>query len=227
VGLIWLLLIVAAAVIALFAYAWADNSNKAKEMRSAIAALPDFAGATSYVSIGGTDGIAIDDVSGKICFLHRVPGRVASCVVDGRDIISAEIFEDTVTRTVQSRGGAVVMLGRVGAIVGGPGNQVSTEKVTRLELRIVVSNPAIPVHTFTFLGTEAQKGSSSHTLPADLAREWQARIKVLANRAHTAAAAAPQLSTSIADELRKLASLKAEGLLSEDEFGAQRSKLLS
>lgn len=196
-------------------------------MRSAIAALPDFARAISYVSIGGTDGIAIDDANGKICFLRRVLGRVASCIVDGRDIVSAEIFEDAITRTVQSRGGAIVMLGRVGAIVGGPGSQASSEKITRVELRTVVSDPAMPVHTVTFLGTEAQRGSSSHTLSADLAREWQARIKVLATRACAATTVAQQFSISVADELRKLASLRSERLLSEDEFNAQRSKLLS
>jgi hypothetical protein len=35
------------------------------------------------------------------------------------------------------------------------------------------------------------------------------------------------LSTSVADELTKLATLKADGVLTDDEFGAQKAKLLS
>jgi hypothetical protein len=41
------------------------------------------------------------------------------------------------------------------------------------------------------------------------------------------AGAGVALSTSVADELTKLATLKADGVLSEEEFAAQKVKLLS
>jgi len=76
------------------------------------------------------------------------------------------------------------------------------------------------------------------TRPFDLARKRVAELGRLIDEAHDRAAApavptgdlspggAAAASGSVADELRKLADLHAEGVLSDDEFAALKAKLL-
>jgi hypothetical protein len=70
------------------------------------------------------------------------------------------------------------------------------------------------------------------TRPFDRARERVARLGRLIDEAHRrdaspAAPAAPATDTSVAEELRKLADLRSEGVLTDDEFAALKAKLLS
>jgi len=83
----------------------------------------------------------------------------------------------------------------------------------------------------------AEPGVGAHPLERGpnaipVAGDWKnvqartATLRQLIDAAH--AAPAPSSSpTSIADELRKLADLRAEGVLSDDEFGALKNKLLA
>lgn len=224
-GLINLILIVIGLVIVYYLYKVAAYVNRKQEVKAAIAALPDFTCTYSHVGDGGYDGIAIDESNASICFLTRSRRGLASYRATASDIVSSEIFENSLTRTSQSGGGLLLIVGRIGVPVAQP--RVTTRyNVARIELRTVVNDPAVPVHTVTFIGSECKRGGIAHTFNSEQAKQWQARIHVLATRAQCVPTEAQQQLTSVADELRKLAALTADGLLSEDEFNTQRAKLL-
>ena len=94
--------------------------------------------------------------------------------------------------------------------------------------------------TFSILGGSAspkgiqlaQKDENSVVFSRNHVAEFMAvkqlveqRILENANRSSAPVAAAPQID--VADQLAKLAALKDQGILSEEEFAAQKAKLLS
>jgi len=218
-----------------------NTANRQKEMGASIAAVPGFTATYQYRGADGANGIAIDEPNEKVCLVsHSIVGSVTNRVVPYRDIISSELFEDgkTITRTVRSSqiGGALVgglLLGGVGAVIGGlSGKRVETGKVRRIDLRLVINDPARPTHDVCFLAVETNRNGYLHKLTSELARQWQARFDVIIKRAEREDAASGQqqaekpASLSVADELRKLADLRSAGILTDAEFDAQKAKLL-
>jgi hypothetical protein len=59
------------------------------------------------------------------------------------------------------------------------------------------------------------------------AQDIRATLLRLMRAPHAPVLVAPTAPTSMSDELRKLAKLRAEGLLSDTEFEEQRARLLS
>jgi hypothetical protein len=58
------------------------------------------------------------------------------------------------------------------------------------------------------------------------AEDIKATLLHLMQASNATLTVAPTAPASVADELRKLAELRAEGLLSDNEFAAQRARLL-
>ena len=167
-------------------------------------------------------------------------------IVSYRDIMSVELAEDghTVTKTSRTSQAATALVGGllfggVGAAVGAlTGSTRSKGKIKRVELRIVVNDSSDPVFVLCFQNVEAAAGGLVHRTATTNASEWVGRINVIIRQAdeedkrqaaeQAAAAALPQLGTlSKADELTKLAKLKSEGILTEEEFLAEKAKILA
>lgn len=157
-----------------------------------------------------------------------------------KDLVSSEIAEDgtsvLVTRTSRSSqlGGALVggaVFGGVGAVVGAlTGSSVSTgsDFVTRIELRVVVNNPADPLITILFLGSRTARASAAYREARNAAQQWHATLTVLIKQADVEIAqpAPAPPNPSIADELRKFADLHAAGVLTDEEFISQKNRIL-
>jgi len=213
------------------------TSIKRKEVGKSIDAIPGFTTSFRYLGDDGDNGIAIDEQHAKVCLIRRVNGKLIHRVLGYGDILSSELFEDgeTITKTVRSSqvGGALVgglLLGGVGAVIGGlSGKKVGKAKVKRIELRLVVNNSTNPTHAICFLANETKRDGFVYKTASDQARQWAARMDVLIKRAEQETSACqigPRTAISVSDELRKLAQLKSEGILSEEEFAAQKAKLL-
>ena len=174
--------------------------------------------------------------------IHK--GQVTQRIVSYKDLISVEIVEDgtTLTKTVRSSqlGGVFVgglVLGGVGAIIGGlSGTTKTTGKVRRVDLRIVVDDTAKPLHDVAFLASEVAKDNGTYKIALSHAGRWQRVIEVLIRRAdqenrdaQMALAQTPSASPTsyVADELKKLADLHQNGVLSQDEFNEQKRRLLA
>ena len=185
-GLIELILIALGLFIAVVVYAWIEQRKEREQMRQAIVNLPDFRCAWSRIGADASDGIAIDEGNQSICFFRRVIGGISSHRVRAADVVSVDVFENRTTQTVQSGSGAIVMVGRIGVPVGRP-RHTTLHKVTRVEVRVTVNDPARPLHTLTILSSNCQQGDSMHAYANREADEWRARIVAMAARAQRAA----------------------------------------
>jgi hypothetical protein len=158
-----------------------------------------------------------------------------------KDIFSSEIFEDgvTITKTVRSSqiGGALIgglALGGVGAVVGGlTGKTQASDKVDKVDLRLTVNDTKNPIFNLNFLNLPMKKNDTQYKQAIERARHWHGLIEVLIKLADNEDKAVTKMKDppkplvgSIADELKKLAELRDEGILSVDEFQQQKLKLL-
>ncbi len=178
---------------------WVEGKRQ-KQMPRAIGAVPNFSASAQYVDVGAKTGIAFDNATAKFCFLSRGYDGIAATVVDARNIVRAEIVQDGTTRTVRSGGGGgIVMLGHFGVPVGGQSTEVTSERVTTLQLRVVVDDPASPVRTVSFLTPDTERGGPTHRYALDIAQSWLARIDVLLTRQRSADVRSPVNAISVAD----------------------------
>jgi hypothetical protein len=214
-------------------------SNRKSSMETGISTLPDFNATQKFMGNNGVSGIAIDEERKKICLIRYEADSSKLDVFAYRDLLSSEIFEDGNTITSTSRtsqiGGALLgglALGGVGAMIGGlSGKTTSTQKPKRIDLRITVNRTDAPIHDINFMDTESAKDGIGYTVAMQQARHWHGLIAVLIRRADQQdsaklSATSGSIATSVSDEIRKLAQLRDEGLISTDEFVAQKARLL-
>lgn len=95
-------------------------------------------------------------------------------------------------------------------------------------LRLTINDTTTPLHEIKFLRVPCGKGGITYTTAMDLARHWRGVLEVLMARSDLGRARAiPSIEQiSIADEIRKLADLRDEGLLTPGEFEAQKIRTI-
>lgn len=166
-------------------------------------------------------------------------------IYDFRDILQTEILENGSTVTKTSRrsqvGGALLgsmLAGGAGAVIGGlSGATKSQNEVKKVQLQIIVNDTKKPFHRITFMSEEkaVSKENMIYKHANKLITHWQSILSHIINK--TDAVDIPDLnnnkngqqllnSTSVAEELTKLAELRDKGIISEDEFVSQKKKLL-
>jgi hypothetical protein len=208
-----------------------------KEMGYKLNVLSDFTSTQKILGDDGKTGLAIDEKRKKIGLITQNHIDVISY----SDILSSEIFEDGDTITRSSRtsqvGGALLgglVLGGVGAIIGGlSGRKTSSKKVNRIDLRLTVNRTQSPIHDINFYNGLCKRTDSIYKKTIDQVRHWHGLIDVLIriadrdDQAKENEASSSRVDVSVADELAKLADLQKKGIISEEEFATQKSKLLS
>lgn len=205
--------------------------------------IPDFTATHKLLSSpfnASRPAILIDDQRQKVCLLNQMPDP-SPRIFPYQDLLGVEIVEDglsvisTKTARASQLGSALVggvLFGGAGAIVGGlSGKTVSTahDRVNAVQLRLLVDDISHPHFVVDFLGKQVPKLSAEYSLALAQARQWHGVLEVLIRRVDSEAqqhSTAPPASTSVADELRKLAVLKSGGILSEEEFQTQKRVLL-
>ncbi|USD36024.1 MULTISPECIES: SHOCT domain-containing protein [Ferrimonas] len=239
----WIGVIFGLAVVVAVIQAWSRSSSK-KQMRQSLETLAEFTPSQQLMANDGNTGIALDESSQKLCLIRQGTLEPELTLLEYADLLSVEVFEDghTVTRTARGSqlGGALIgglALGGVGAIVGGlSGKKVASDKVQRIDLRLLVNNTERPLLDLNLMDAEAQKGGLVYNAAMQQARHWHGLLEVLIQRADrdderrapAAMSSEPQATAavSVADELQKLAELHRQGVLTDTEFVAQKSKLL-
>jgi hypothetical protein len=220
----------------------AVNSAKRRN-ESKISAEKDFTVTWKHVGADGLTSLAIDETRMELLFVDRQPKSrdLRTRRLSYRALLSSEVVEDgeTITKTSRSSqlGGALVggvLFGGAGAIVGAlTGSKRSAQKVRKVELRIVLNDPASPLFVLSFQDTEHKSGSLVHQIASKAAQEWQARIDVLIRKADATdreTAALPQLQSqvtlSLATEIEKLVTLRQSGALTDAEFAQAKQMLM-
>lgn len=240
----WICVFLFIAVAVIVGIVQGNNISKRKqEMELKLKSIDDFNSTQQIIGCDGKSGLAIDEAQRKLCLITNNGKSVSQRVIDYKDILSVELFEDgtSVTKTVRSSqiGGALVgglLLGGVGALVGGLSGKTETSgKINRIDLRLIVNDTNAPLHDVAFMNFADKKDGIIYTQAMQTARRWHGILEVLVRRADAeeksfdskereVQSALP--STSVADEIKKLADLHQSGLLTLDEFQQQKTRLL-
>ena len=148
------------------------------------------------------------------------------------------IFTKSTGRTI---GGAIVggvLMGGAGAVVGGlSGDTKKKREVKNMDIKILIRSTEETSCVLHFLDSSSPLNSKDASFNARYeefsknANKAKDLLSVIIDDAKQTAtqtvtqSVAPQ-SSSVADELAKLAKLKVDGILTEEEFQAQKAKLL-
>lgn len=220
------------------------NSGRKDEVSKEIKKQSGFTASQEFIGVDGAGGVAIDESRELLCLVSRRGAVLESRLVAYADVVSVELTEDgsSITKTSRSSqlGGAVVggvLLGGVGAVVGGlTGSKKTSQKIKRVDLRVVIDDTKSPLHNVCFQNVEGARGGLIHNAAISQARHWNGLFDVVIRRGDQARVRDVNIvenqkdarpSGSVADEIKKLADLKADGVLTDDEFQTQKQRLLS
>ncbi|MBT5378974.1 MAG: SHOCT domain-containing protein [Opitutae bacterium] len=215
------------------------NSKKAKQSEQAISLRKDFKSDLHYVSPHNQKGIAIDNTNNKILFSDQ--GR--HTILPFMNLIATELLEDGTSISRTNRGSQLVgaavggaLLGGVGAVIGGlSGSSTTSDRVYTVTLRVVTDDfhqPNFDIVMLDFSGSNGvEKNGILYKQAMEMASAWHSRlITILKRLSEEDVAHKPSVlehsKNSVADEIQKLSALLDKGLLTEEEFMAQKAKLL-
>lgn len=183
--------------------------------------------------------VMIDGNNKKMLVLNDIEQPSEKRIVRFNDIISVEIIENGTTvfskSTTRTIGGSVVgnvLMGGAGAVVGGlSGNTRKADKVDSISVKILVrdvENPTImlPLHK----GNDIDTSKDEYKNIKDFANEIKDVVSVIIDaedKGNPNTKIEQSASTNITDELIKIAKLKENGLLTDEEFSMMKSKLLN
>lgn len=154
----------------------------------------------------------------------------------------SQLYTKSAGRTV---GGAIVggvLMGGAGAIVGGlSGGSKQNKEIKNMDIKILLRSTSRTTCVLHFkdvdrvLKTKDETDRKLYETYVKNANQAKDILSIIIDNAKQSSAPIAQLvaqpvvapsSSSVADELAKLAKLKADGILTEEEFQAQKSKLL-
>ncbi len=173
-------------------------------LERAMDAVPGFR-ATQKVVASNESALAVDEHAQRICFVSRAKDSagVATHVVPYSAVIECEVVEEKASTTD----------------TGFAGLLITTTRASKLYLKTVVNDSHKPTHlTYFLIGPPADTSSKQYREKLELAQHWHGLLTVAARRAEQLGQLSP------ADELQKLAALRSEGIITEDEW--ERSKEL-
>lgn len=219
-----------------------------QKLINTVKSIKDFNASQEFVSPNLESYIGIDENKRKICIIenkHNNHGQELSktmskfdykyYVYSFDDILRSEILKDGITINKTDRGsqigGALIggaIAGGVGAVIGGLGGSSESTSVTnKLELQIAINNIEKSSYKIYFLAPH----DTGLTLKGDEEEKlyhWHNLLSLIINKSnHNEVPKTDITNVSISDELKKLAELKREGILTEEEFTQQKQKLLS
>ncbi|WP_419893630.1 SHOCT domain-containing protein [Oceanobacillus kimchii] len=223
------------------------NSNALNKIKSE---LTDFHITNEHISQQIDNAILIDEKNSKLCIIWDDLNKHK--VYTYSDILESEIVEDGKSITKTSRGSQIggaliggVLAGGVGAVIGGlSGKTVSDKEVMSVDLKLVVNDTVNPLHLVNFLKATVMdingkpfpiKTESREYINATAKiNHWHSLLAVLINKADKEdeiksdrQATIENTTFSNADEIKKLAGLLSDGLLTQEEFNIEKQKILN
>lgn len=173
--------------------------------------------------------VLFDFDSAKIAILDAAANSIN--YVEFNKIIDCEIMEDNTTIMKGGIGRAIVggvLAGGVGAIVGA-GTRGSSNVVKNLAIRIITNDISNSLVMITLINSDTKRDSDVYkNCMASAQGIYSTIISILNSSKPDKQIITDSLgSTSFSDQIRELAKLKEEGLLTEDEFNKKKKALLN
>jgi Short C-terminal domain len=229
-----------------------ETNEKVNKLHDMQMAIKDFTVSQKFTSPDIKSALLLDEENKKVAFIYVDSNDTQ--IYNYEDILEAEILEDGKTITSTSRssqiGGALIggaLAGGVGAIVGGlSGKQSSEQEINRIDLKVIVNNTKQPVKIINFLNAylsmdingkpfPIKKEDASYKSAHRTVNHWHSLLSLLIKQTDNTHNLIPEekpvvtnnLNVSVADEIKKLSELLAQGLLTQEEYNQQKTKLLS
>lgn len=245
---IFIVVVVVLAIVAIIRPAVLIDKKKARERKeildAQISKLPNKEGFITVIGQKYRYAFVVDKVNRKI--YHLTTNLTKEVPFD--HIISFEILEDNTVLFSKSvsvdkaiLGG--VLAGGAGMVVGGLSGDTKQEKnVSKVTVKIRIrdySMPSLMIECFNSIELLGNKEIwSTHKVYREELQNAQKiadYLSVIIDNVYKKektspskiAQHKPSKKSSVADELAKLASLKEQGILTEDEFKVQKEKLLN
>lgn len=221
------------------------KKERGEEMKKRISSMPDFTPSTKIVGVDNLYTFMVDNTRKKICYINSIGKRI----IPFDKILKVELIENGTTisskSTIRTVGGSLIggaIAGGAGAVVGGlSGNSKNIKKISSVQVKITIreiNDPSFIIDAFnaqtmtiegkpikpdSLEGYKYKQGLTHANRIVDILRvvidEVDNHSNITANNI--------QQNTSIADELKKLADLKRDGILTQEEFDIQKAKLLN
>ena len=170
---------------------------------------------------------SIDDISNEIfCYSNYKEIRFKY-----EDIINVEVIENDVTISDKSvsLGGALaggVLAGGIGAVVGGSsmGKTTSTKQLVKLVVRIRLRNCSVNSFDVNCFHYESYPYTASYKNAQEV---YDCLIVAMDKVRPKTEEPKTSCSKSTIDELKELAELKQQGLITEEEFATMKAKIIN
>jgi len=181
------------------------------------------------ISVGVNKQVLFDLESNKIAILDAAANSID--YVEFNKIIDCEIMEDNTTIMKGGIGRAIVggvLAGGVGAIVGA-GTRGSSDVVKNLAIRIITNDISNSMVMITLIKSDTKRDSAFYKNCMASAQGIYSTIVSILNSSKTSKQTLSESidSKSVSDQIRELAKLKEEGLLTEEEFNKKKKALLN
>ncbi len=226
-----------------------ELKQQGKKNEETFNSLTGFNATKTFKGVKDTYLFGVDENNKKIAFVKKYYKEI----VPFEQIISVEILEDNTIlqqkSSLRTIGGAVVggaIAGGAGAIVGGlSGDTKQNKKVSKVQVKIKLRDINHPSFTIDCFNCKTMTAAGEPIKPSSMegylykqglndaqriADTISAIIDITDKASKNVANSTPQQAKpagSVADELSKLADLKAKGILTDEEFDAQKKVLLS
>ena len=232
-------------IIIVFVYENNKSKEAAERALSLINSAPDF-NSTRKISISEDLGLLIDDTAKQICILRQKKKKIIGFdqVFDVEYIVNEETIASK--STMRTIGGAVVggvLAGGVGAIVGGLSGKTKTEnKISKIAVKVSIRDIDFPAMNITYFDCKTlpdRKPVAPDSIYCEgailQAQNFVNTISVIIEEGKRVDVSKPidqqltekQENMSVADEIKKLANLRDEGILTQEEFEKKKASLLS
>ena len=206
--------------------------------------------AKTFVSVYDSSYVAVDFSADRLMVgLKRERGRFVNPerpyarAYDFNQIAEVALVKDGTTVTSTNRGSqavgaavGAVAFGGIGAIIGGlSGSSTGQDRVRRITLRIKVDDPQHPVHDITMFywgaNKKGVKTDSALVKPVlKKAEEFGTHVSNAIRRASKEAASTSVIAANVGSTSQQIAELwrlKEVGALTEQEFLAEKAKVLN
>ena len=180
------------------------------------------------------DYIQVDETNKKVKFPHitmqnalnNMLNQSASKEYDFKDIVGFELIENDNSVTKGGLGAAAVggaLFGGAGAITGGIIGKKTTVGVCKnLRVKVTLRNSSDPMVMIDFIQSPVKTTSQQYLSAQEDAHKVMSMLQVICEENN----AQPTQTVSVADELKKFKELLDMGAISQEEYDAQKAKLL-
>lgn len=220
-----------------------DDELRGIMLESRINDVSDFSPTQKVIGYNNLYTFAIDENNRKVAYFDEEQ----ETFIPYDEIISVDLIENNTTvaskSTMRTLGGALIggaLGGGAGAVVGGlSGDAEMKKKISSIQVRLRIRDISMPTliikcfdsKTMTSGGDIGTDGISGliYNECIQHANQIVDLISVIIDDLDRKQKQSNISNTtnSVADELTKLADLKAKGILSEEEFNSQKTKLLN